>query len=212
MRLTVVLTATALAVAGCAPRLEPPVPEEIPQVDTVSEWSTGRAEPYGIPERQLRAYAFAAWRVHEDGGCQIGWPTLAAIGQVASDHGRAGGSVVQEDGRTSKPLRGLPIMGKPPVTVRDTDSAVTDDDPGKDVAVGPMQIMPSRWEQYASTPETGREPDPDHIDDAALTAARILCEAGNPTTPEGWDEGVKRFFPDPDAVKAVHHVARELSR
>lgn len=210
--LTVVVGVCAFGVAACAPRLEPPVPEKIPAVNTVSEWSRSRADPYGIPERQLRAYAYAAWRVQEDNGCQLGWPTLAAVGQVASDHGRAQGSVVGDDGQTSTPLRGLPIMKMPPLTVPDTDNAATDGDTTRDVAVGPMQIMPSRWEQHASSPEEGRTPNPDNIDDAALTAARIMCEAGNPATPEGWDEGVKRIFHTPEAVKAVHHVAKELSR
>lgn len=210
--LAVSISACALAVVACTPRLEPPEAEKIPPVNTVSEWSKNRAEPYGIPERQLRAYAYAAWRVQADNGCQLGWPTLAAVGQVASDHGRAEGSVVGEDGLTSKPLRGLSIMNMPPLTVPDTDNAVTDGDATQDVAVGPMQIMPSRWEQHGSSAEEGRKPNPDNIDDAALTAARIMCESGNPTSPEGWDEGVKRFFHTPEAVKEVHHVAKELSR
>lgn len=210
--LTLAVVIGAASVTGCTPRLVPPVPEQHAEVETVSEWSHRRAEPYGIPERQLRAYAYAAWRVESDGGCAVGWPTIAAIAQIASDHGRADGSTVGEDGVTTVPLRGLHVLDLPPVIVPDTDAGATDGDPINDVAVGPMQIMPSRWEQFSEAAEPGTRPNPDNVDDAALTAARIICAAGNPTTPEGWDEGVKRFFYSPEHIKAVHAVASELSR
>lgn len=211
-----VLTSFALVATvpllGCAPRLEPPEPQRFPQIEVVADWSRQRAAPYGIPERQLMAYAYAALQVESQSGCTVGWPTIAAIGQVASDHGRVEGSEVGEDGLTTEKLRGLEVMQLPPIVVSDTDSGATDGDDTQDVAVGPMQIMPSRWEQFAASPEPGRTPDPDNIDDAALTAAHILCAAGDPSNPEGWDEGVKRFFYSPEAVMEVHRVASELSR
>ena len=212
-RLTTLVTAVgAVMLTACAPRLEPPEPVRYDEIEAVSDWSRQRAEPYGIPERQLRAYAYAAWRVEADEDCAVGWPTIAAIAQVASDHGRAQESSVDENGITTKPLRGLRVMKMPPVVVPDTDGGATDGDTVNDVAVGPMQIMPSRWEQYSVAVEEGRKPNPDSIDDASLTAARLLCSAGNPASPEGWDEGVKRFFYSAEQIKAVHAVASELSR
>lgn len=206
------LVVATLSLPGCAPRLEPPEPQRYPAVEVVADWSRQRAEPYGIPERQLKAYAYAAWFVEQQNGCAVGWPTIAAVGQVASDHGRAHGSEVDEDGFTTVELRGLEVMGLPPVVVSDTDSGATDGDKARDIAVGPMQIMPSRWEQFATSTEAGRTPDPDNIDDAALTAASILCAAGDPATSEGWDEGVRRFFYSPEAVIEVNRIASELSR
>lgn len=212
-KLTALLAvAGAVSLTACSPRLEPPEPMRYDEVETVSDWSRQRADPYGIPERQLRAYAYAAWRVEADDECTVGWPTIAAIAQIASDHGRAEGSNVEDNGVTTKALRGLRVMNMPPVVVPDTDGGSTDNDTVNDVAVGPMQIMPSRWEQYTVAVEKDAKPNPDSIDDASLTTARILCSAGNPASPEGWDEGIKRFFYSPEQIKAVHAVASELSR
>ncbi|MDO5670435.1 MAG: hypothetical protein Q4G50_10555 [Corynebacterium sp.] len=207
------LVALCLSTSACSARLEPSPPVLHKDVDQMQQWSSSRAEPYGIPERQLRAYAFAAWRIHQDSGCQVGWPTLAALGSVLSDHGRIDAGEVTEDGSTTVALRGLNLVHPDrPQEVPDTDAGTVDGDSQRDIPVGPLQIMPSRWEQFGISAEPGRPADPDNVDDAALTTARILCTAGDPTTPEGWDSGLKEIDPDPEFITAVHARAKEYSR
>lgn len=211
-RSILIVLASLVLLTGCVERLEPVVPTAEQRVNQVAEWSDDRSQPYNIPERSLRGYAYAAWLVKEDSTCVIGWPTLAAIGQVYSDHGRALGASISEAGKVSIPQRGLDNMGPGKPIVPDTDGGSTDGDPVNDIAVGPMQIMPSRWEQFAESTEPGKIPDPDDIDDAALTTARILCSAGNPSTPEGWDAGITMIAPNPEVVKHIHAIAKEYSR
>ena len=71
---------------GCADRIEPPVPVTYLETDKLKDWSESHAKPYGIPERSLRAYSYAAVKVAEE-KCEIGWPTIAAVGAVVSQHG-----------------------------------------------------------------------------------------------------------------------------
>lgn len=206
------LLVPGILLTGCSDRLEPPTPVTYANTDAVTDWSASHAEPYGIPERALRGYAFAALRTSQDSGCGLGWPTLAALGAVLSDHGRAQGSVIDDNGTTTVPLRGLNLITpETPMEVPDTDEGRVDGDPTRDIPVGPMQIMPSRWEQYAAS-ATGVAPDIDNIDDAALTTAAMLCAAGDLGNSESWDSAVKGIDPDPEFVKAVHAKAEEYSR
>ncbi|WP_342318477.1 hypothetical protein [Corynebacterium mayonis] len=198
--------------ASCAARVEVPEPESVEQVEQFSVWAAERSEPYGVPERALRSYAFAAWTVQQESGCQVGWPTMAALGKVLSDHGEAQGSQVAEDGVTTVALRGLGTALGPEAIVADTDGGETDGDSTRDVPVGPMQIMPSRWEQFRLSTEPGKEPNPDDIDDAALTMASIVCKGGDLSTPEGWDRGMISVVDDMEKVKEIHRVSKEFSR
>lgn len=200
----------ALALGGCADRLEPPQPKTYLETDQLKEWSVSHAQPYGIPERSLRAYSYAAFKTSQE-GCSLGWPTLAGIGAVFSNHGFTHGSEIADDGLSTVPLRDLDLVRQPPVA--DTDQGRIDGTAGNDIPVGPLQIMPSRWEQFARSAEPGRTPNPDSIDDAALTVAHQLCNAGRDhSSPEGWDEAVKNVYADPEFVKAVHAKAGEYSR
>ena len=70
-----------------------------------------------------------------------------------------------------------------------------------------MQIMPSRWEQYRMSTEPGKPPNPDDIDDSALSAATMVCMGGDVTTPEGWDRGVTSIVEDSEKVKEVHALS-----
>lgn len=209
---TFALVGIVFTLTGCADRLEPVIPEPQQRVDQLAEWAKDRAKPYGIPERALKAYAYAAWKVKEDSQCPLGWPTLAAVGGLYSDHGRAHQTTLSEDGMTSIKLRGLDNMGPGKPIVPDTDGGATDGNPVNDIAIGPMQIMPSRWEQYGESTEPNKKPNPYDIDDAALTTARVLCSQGNLGSPEGWDQAIKLIAPNPDVVKKIHARAQELSR
>lgn len=212
------MRASALGVVGslllvsCAARIEVPEPEPVQQVEQFSAWAAERSEPYGVPERALRAYAFAAWKVQQESGCQVGWPTMAALGKVLSNHGEAQGSRINDDGTTTVALRGLGTALRPAAVVADTDGGETDGDSTRDVPVGPLQIMPSRWEQFRLSTEPGKDPNPDDIDDAALTMASIVCKGGDLSTPDGWDRGIISVVDDMEKVKEIHGVAKEFSR
>lgn len=201
-----------VALAGCADRLEIPEPHTYAQVDTMKQWAEQRAEPYGVPARQLQAYAYAAHAVESHGGCTVGWPTLAALGGVLTDHGRAANTNVGPDGVTSQPLREIAPAANGALSVPDTDGGRYDGDATKDVPMGPMQLMPSRWEQFARAAEPGATPNPDNIDDAALTTAIIICSSGDIASPDGWTAALAQFNPHPLFLTAVHDKAQEFSR
>lgn len=148
------------------------------------DWVAATAESMEIPPRALEAYAGAALRQRaERPGCGLGWNTLAGIGQVESLHGTYRGSSLGEDGTASPPIIGVALDGGEGLAeIPDTDGGALDGDDEWDRAVGPMQFIPTTWELYAqdasgdqSGPST---PDPQNIDDAALTAAVYLCDRG----------------------------------
>ena len=195
--------------AGCADRLEPSHPKTYLEIDQVKEWSESHASPYSIPERSMRAYAYAASKMSQE-GCTLGWPTLAALGSVFSNHGFTHGSEIGENGVSTVPLRDLDLVKLNPVA--DTDQGRIDGNPEHDIPVGPFQIMPSRWEQFEKAVEPGTTANPDSIDDSALTVAHQLCIGGDLNSSEGWDTAIKNIDADPEFVKNVHAKAKEYSR
>jgi len=138
----------------------------------------------GIPPRARSAYVAAMARTAvEDPACALPWTLLAAVARVESDHGRAGGSVLGPDGVAQPPLVGEAAGRAGADVIPDTDGGRWDGDDGSDLPVGPLQLLPWAWADYGDVPATGREPDPQNIDDAALAAARYLCTV--PTGPFG---------------------------
>jgi Transglycosylase SLT domain len=132
----------------------------------------------GIPSVAVDAYVRAAARLtSEDPTCGIRWTLLAAIGRVESNHGRFGGAMLRDDGYSTKPIRGLPLDGRPNVAlIRDTDLGALDGDTAYDRAVGPMQFIPSTWQSVGVDGDGDGRRDPNNIFDAAYGAARYLCE------------------------------------
>ena len=148
--------------------------------DPLRTWAARLSGPTGIPARALMAYGNAELVQRDtDPGCHLSWATLAGIGRIESDHGRYGGAVLQEDGRPSRPIVGVPLNGTSGVrSISDTDGGRFDGDPHADRAVGPMQFIPSTWRRWAADANLDGEGDPQQIDDAALAAARYLCANG----------------------------------
>lgn len=179
------------------------------------DWVAATAESEEIPPRALEAYAGAALRQRaERPGCGLGWNTLAGIGQVESLHGTYAGSSLEEDGTASPPIIGIALDGGEGVAeIRDTDGGELDGDDEWDRAVGPMQFIPTTWGLYAQDGSAGaREegPDPQNIDDAALTAAVYLCERGGPLTQdEGFATAVGAYN---RSVPYINDVARWAER
>lgn len=178
-------------------------------------WSQLHSESYEIPERALRSYAYAAAVMEKTTpGCGIGWPTLAAIGGVSSNHGSAAQASVDEHGQVSPILRDLDAAnpkGKP--AIADTDAGQYDGNSEIDQTMGPMQVGPSRWEQYATDANNDGKADPDNFDDAALTVARFLCATGGDLkNTDGWVSAVSQFNATPGFLEKVHAKASMYGR
>src|SRR4051794_15490120 len=77
----------------------------------------------GIPAVTLAAYRRAESVLGQaDPGCRLPWELVAAIGRVESDHGRYGGNVVGDDGRSRPGVYGPALDGKAGLAlVDDTD-------------------------------------------------------------------------------------------
>lgn len=169
-------------------------------------WITDMAARSRIPPRALRAYAGASMRMAvEQPGCGLGWNTLAGIGFVESEHGTFGGSRIHDDGWTRPGVIGIPLDGTRSMAIRDTDGGALDGDTVWDRAVGPMQFIPSTWAQWGADGDGDGVADPQHIDDAALAAARYLCAAGGDLTDPGrWIAAVAAYN---DTVEYNNRVA-----
>ena len=168
-----------------------------PTTAAVRDWATALSEKIEIPVRSLVAYAEAELAVREaTPNCKITWATLAGVGRVESHHGRYGGSEIGDDGQLSPPIIGIPLDGSPGVqAIVDTDGGRLDGDTTWDRAVGAMQFLPTTWERWGARAEAdGAEPDPQDIDDAALSAARYLCASGGDlSSPAGWWDAVLTY-------------------
>jgi membrane-bound lytic murein transglycosylase B len=150
-----------------------------------------------IPQRALLAYAKAELRVRETTPkCGISWTMLAGVGRKESMHGRFGGANIGDDGKLSQPIIGVPLDGLSGVrAIKDTDKGELDGDATWDHAVGPMQFLPVTWRKWAVRASgDGAPPDPQNMDDAALSAARYLCAVGGDLTkPGGWWSAVLTY-------------------
>jgi hypothetical protein len=163
----------------------------------------------GIPSVAVGAYVRAARLADEDPNCGIRWTLLAAIGRVESNHGRFGGALLRDDGYSTKPIRGIPLDGRPNVAlIRDTDGGALDGDTVYDRAVGPMQFIPSTWESVGVDGNDDGRRDPDNIFDAAYGAARYLCDGdADLRSPAGRAQAVRRYNNADEYVRVVLNLA-----
>ena len=177
-----------------------PTVTAVAQADAGSQltaWADRLSDETEIPARSLVAYAQAeiATRV-SDPGCGISWATLAGVGRVESHHGRYGGSRIGDDGTLAPPIIGIPLDGSPGVrAIPDTDGGRFDGDERWDRAVGAMQFLPTTWQRWGvRSGDDGVAPDPQDIDDAALSAARYLCASGGDmASAAGWWDAVMTY-------------------
>lgn len=191
-------------------------PDEVsPAVRPVAAPITDLADPTwlaelsarsGIPLRPLSAYTGASIAVAEEyPECGLGWNTLAAIGQVESEHGTIDGSFLNSRGTARPPIVGVPLTGDGTDAIHDSDGGALDGDPVWDRAVGPMQFIPQTWRDWATDGGGDGIADPQNIDDAALSAARYLCHVGGDlTSPDRWIAAIAAYN---DTVAYNHRVA-----
>lgn len=152
------------SVSSTAPSATPSSAVEAAQARLTSIPAGQVDEATDIPLVALNAYQdAAAWSAANQPACQLPWQFLAGIGQIETDHGRFGGSELAADGTDTPAVYGPPIRN-----IRDAS--------GRPVrAAGPMQFIPSTWQQWGSG-------NPQNINAAALAAAKYLCADGRDLT------------------------------
>lgn len=164
---------------------------------TVPTWARRLSKKTEIPARSLVAYARAEIAMKTiTPACNINWATLAGVGRVESHHGRYNGTKISPDGELTPPIIGIPLDGSPGVkAIPDTDGGRLDGDPHWDRAVGAMQFLPSTWMKWGMRANgDGKAPDPQNIDDAALSAAHYLCASGGDLgSARGWWKAVLTY-------------------
>jgi hypothetical protein len=142
----------------------------------LAAWAAPLATRLGIPLAAMQAYGYAELATSATTpACQLRWTTLAGIGKIESAHGTDHASLAP-DGKALPPIIGVPLDGLGGRTaVPDTDGGRLDGDRVWDRAVGPMQFIPSTWNQYAADADGDGVTDINDINDAALAAAKYLC-------------------------------------
>lgn len=164
-------------------------------------WSQALAPHLGMPWRALRAYGWAELVIAKhDPGCQLTWPTLAAIGWVESRNGTGGPAVggpvaaIGADDVVRPTILGPILDGRGGrAAVRAVDRNPSDGVAAWARAVGPMQFLPSTWMIWGAGVDKPGPGDPSNIDDAALAAGRLLCSVGDLGTGAGWQSAVLAY-------------------
>lgn len=182
---TATLTPSASGtVPSAAPTSVVPTQAGVPRAGEFGAWASRTSQWLDIPLRAMNGYAQATVTLSkEQPDCHLSWITLAAIGKIASDHGRAQGNRVGENGTLAKPLGTVEVFDfyHRPVST-----------PG---AAGPLQLSPAVWGKFQRS-ASGGKPDIQNIDDSALTAGRALCANGRDLATDWWN-GVATLEPAP---------------
>ncbi|MEU4381090.1 lytic murein transglycosylase [Micromonospora echinofusca] len=157
--------------------------------DALAGWAAQVGPKVGISPVAMQAYGYAEVVLAQTNrSCGLSWTTLAAIGFVESGHGQANGATLRQDGKALPEIIGLPLDGQGGrMRIPDTDRGVMDKDPVLDRAVGPMQFIPTTWQEIGADADNDGVKDPHDLDDAALAAGNYLCKGGrNLTIPADW--------------------------
>ncbi|MFE2700816.1 C40 family peptidase [Streptomyces mirabilis] len=139
-----------------------------------------------IPPRMLTAYKKAVQLVGRYvPRCRaIGWPILAGIAKVESNH--AIGRTIAGNGDIRPRIYGVLLNGSGAggntTAFPDTDNGRWDGTASGERAVGPFQFLPSTWASIGKDANGDKTADPHNADDAALGAAVYLCGNGRDLT------------------------------
>ncbi|GGG78373.1 lytic transglycosylase domain-containing protein [Corynebacterium pelargi] len=183
--------------------------------DKLQFWAEPLAETTGIPAAALRAYGNAELIARQSyPECHLNWGTLAGIGFVETRHGSYSGQLfgsrsIDDQGYVLPPIVGVPLDGSPGFArVEDTDGGKLDGDNEFDRAVGPMQFIPESWSVYGRDANGDGVADPNQIDDAAASAANLLCtKGGDLDTPQGWAAAIRAYNQSEEYLRNVRNAA-----
>jgi hypothetical protein len=183
--------------------------------DVLARWAIPLSEKLGIPAVALQAYGYAQlYLEREHPGCRLSWTTLAGIGKIESNHGRADGARLNPNGQSEPTIIGPPLDGQSGrQSIPDTDGGLIDTDRSWDRAVGPMQFIPSTWKQYAVDANHDGQADINNIDDAALAAGELLCSGGRDlSTGAGWNAAVSAYNAVGVYIQDVFNATNDYGR
>jgi hypothetical protein len=165
-----------------------PVPAGRP-ADVLAGWAQQTGAKTGISPLAVQAYGYAELVLAQTTpNCRLSWTTLAAIGYVESRHGQANGATLGPDARALPEIIGDPLDGQGGRSrIMDTDRGLYDRDTVYDRAIGPMQFIPTTWQEIGADADNDGRKDPHDLDDAALAAGNYLCKGNrNLTVPGDW--------------------------
>lgn len=183
--------------------------------DALGDWARVTGSKVGISPVAMQAYGYAELVLAQTNrSCQLSWTTLAAIGYVESRHGQANGATLGTDGRAVPEIIGDPLDGQGGRSlIRDTDGGLFDRDTVYDRAIGPMQFIPTTWEQVGADADNDGRKDPHDLDDTALAAGNYLCQGGrNMTIPGDWWGAILSYNDVRRYAQDVFDKAQEYGR
>ncbi|TDC39499.1 murein transglycosylase [Micromonospora sp. 15K316] len=183
--------------------------------DALADWAKRVGPKVGIPQVAMEAYGYAELVLAQTNrSCALNWTTLAAIGFVESSHGRANGASLGQDGRAMPEIIGLPLDGQGGrMRIIDTDRGQLDKDTSYDRAIGPMQFIPTTWQDVGVDADNNGVEDPHDIDDAALAAGNYLCRGGrNLSIPTDWWNAILSYNDVRPYVQKVFDTANQYGQ
>ncbi len=163
------------------------------------------------PFEAVAAYQRAASVINAAAPCNLDWLVLAAIGRIASDHGRGvdGTHRINPRGKVKPALVGQPLNGHAGrAAVSDTDAGAIDQNPRWDAPVGPMGLLPETWSRVAVDADADGERNVQDVDDAALGAAVLLCSSGKDLSHR---QALRRALHTYDSTPHFARVVRRLA-
>lgn len=197
---------------------------EVPHIDVNASgrtslklgfWAEPLAKEIDVDPAAIQAYGNAELIAQQSWpDCHLRWNTLAGLAQVETRHGTYTGKLFEgasigEDGVVSPPIYGVKLDGSPGFAdIGDTDDGLIDGDTEHDRAVGPLQFIPETWKRYGLDASGDGTADPHNIDDAAVSAANLLCTAGGDlSTPEGWTRAIYSYNQSDKYIADVRDAA-----